>query len=174
MQIDEPAIPKHCLKILVIQDCPGLENAIWNVSDLVELLTDYYRPQFKEMSIDYKPLQIDPMSVCGQYVAIIIDFACLPEIELEQKRAISELGVMLNPNCPEPLILISGVDYRKKTKLKMLELIVVDHFRLTFEMVENILIVYCVSVRGTMYTEGPRAEIEMPEDQYQDVYSCTI
>ena len=166
-QIDEP---KHCLKILVIQDCPGLENAIWNMSKLrsVDLLTRYYGPQFNEMSIDYKPLYlIDPMSVCGQYVAIIIDFACLPETVDRVDSMLSGLGVMLNPNCPEPLILISGVDHQNKGKKFEMLLIIVDHFRLAFEMVEDdIMIVYCVR-GGTPYTKGQRAVLEMRDVRFE-------
>ena len=170
MQIDEPAIP-NCLKILVIQDCSDLENAIWNMSKLrsVDLLTQYYGPQFNEMSIDYKPLYLmEPLSVCGQYVAIIIDFACLPEIELEQKRAISELGVMLNPNCPESLILISGVDHQNKQTKLMNLLSTIANFALESEIVEGgIMIVYCVSVRGTMYTRGFGAELKMHDIEWR-------
>ena len=157
-----PAIP-NCLKILVIQPCSDLENAIWHMSTFrsVDLLTRYYGPQFNEMSIHYRPWQIDPMSVCGQYVAIIIDFACLPETELEQKREISKLGVMLNPNCPEPLILVSGVDHQNKpTKFNTLSSNILD-FGLGVEVDGDIMIVTCVRAQGTMYTRGAGAKLEM-------------
>ena len=99
----------NCLKILAIQSC-GTESYFLDSLAWIVFIKWFYQSNIQEMTVEWKSMSSAMSSLqngeCATYIGVLVHVSCLM---VHTEQVLSQLGILLNPDCTPCLIIIYGV-----------------------------------------------------------------